>query len=119
MADRYIYLISEERHDLGPCKIGISGNPKSRLATLQTSYPYKLKIYAMQKIPETRKAERVIHHILGKTRTDGGKEWFDVPVWKAKEAVRLCLSRDQMPNEKNRKAYWSEVKARRIDLGVD
>lgn len=119
MTDRYLYLISEERHDLGPCKVGISTNPNRRLAALQTAYPYKLKIYAMQKIPDTRKAERIVHHILGKTRTRGGKEWFDVPIWKAKEVVRFCISQDRMPNEKNRKEYWSEIKARRIHLGVD
>lgn len=65
----YLYFIGA---DDGPIKIGITSNPKSRLRTLQSGYPLKLKILAL--VPNASLQESVYHERFAELRMEG--EWF-------------------------------------------
>jgi Meiotically up-regulated gene 113 len=56
-------------------KIGISNNPKRRLAEIQTYYPYSLCIARIIPTENARKLEFSLHKSLHKFRLKG--EWFD------------------------------------------
>lgn len=56
----------------GPVKIGISRDPKARLAQIQTSFPMRLVLIGTK--ASNVAAERAIHQLLGGARVSG--EWF-------------------------------------------
>jgi hypothetical protein len=74
----------------GPCKVGITSNPASRLKGLRTGHPYQLVIYELWDFEDRAfavAAERMAHVALKDFRLSG--EWFDI---KPKDAVgRITL----------------------------
>lgn len=71
----YVYFIQQGH---GAIKIGMSDEPESRLAELQTGAPRKLRI--LLKIPfssrrEAFEFERTMHELFSEFRLSG--EWFD------------------------------------------
>ena len=69
--ESYVYVIGCK--ELSQVKIGRSKNPGQRLLTLQTGFPYKLKLWAF--CPESKYlTEHDLHILLAKDRIEG--EWF-------------------------------------------
>ena len=68
----HVYLI--ECSVTGVFKVGMSRNPISRLASIQGSYPYLLKIRACSLSSNARAKERKIHSKLKAFKLSG--EWF-------------------------------------------
>jgi len=66
-----VYFIQSENG--GPIKIGISTNVQGRLASLQTGYPYPLKVLAT--IPGGEREEKGLHETFAEHRLSG--EWFE------------------------------------------
>ena len=80
----FVYVIKGE-HNL--CKIGISGNPSARLATLRTASPYPLDFAFVGVTPGSGlDIEQAAHAMLAGQRMNG--EWFDAPVALAVAAVQ-------------------------------
>lgn len=66
----FVYFIGAA---IGPIKIGIAEQPRTRLKILQTSYPYDLSILAMT--PGPRSLEMEYHRKFAMHRLRG--EWFE------------------------------------------
>jgi T5orf172 domain len=69
----YVYIILA--HETNTVKIGQSGNPKKRLATLQTASPNKLEIVGV--ITGSMQTEEWLHGLFRQYRRQG--EWFEFP----------------------------------------
>ena len=71
-----IYLIGREKFwNQNPFKIGFSANPASRLLSIQTGNPYRLRI--VKTWEGGVEEEKNIHAILQDFKSTGGSEWFD------------------------------------------
>jgi len=82
---QYQYVVAHA--PCGPCKAGITNNPRRRLRELQTGSPKKLKIWLCVRIPGgAQEVERKVHTALKPLRMEG--EWFDLTVEEAVVAVR-------------------------------
>ncbi len=68
----YVYFI-ENTHD-SLIKIGKSRNPEHRLATLQTSSGFELKLVAKEFVTKMSESEQYLHDLFDKDRVKG--EWF-------------------------------------------
>lgn len=79
---RYIYVIGSSESSL--VKVGISGAPEARLATLQCGNPRRLSI--LTTFEGTGEDEKRLHDKLSRYRTVG--EWFDIPHSEPAEFVR-------------------------------
>lgn len=77
----------------GPTKIGMAGNPQSRLSNLQTSCPFPIDLYATLNLPRELAAvtEQLAHEAFDSHRMQG--EWFDIAPLHAAIGV-LDLARD-------------------------
>lgn len=92
--DHYLYIIAKKCDDvglIGPVKVGISNNPKKRLATIQTACPFPVDLVYVFACPNREIAlqmERMFHQ----TRRDKCLygEWFDYSPRQA--TVILCLA---------------------------
>jgi hypothetical protein len=75
MMTSFIYIIGATEP---PYKVGISRDPNRRLKSLQTGYPYPLKLHYTKEtdICKTKLLETVIHRHLKLYKTTG--EWFNV-----------------------------------------
>lgn len=72
----YVYAIGQTNGE-GPVKIGISSDTQSRLAAIQTSYPYQLRVLSVSEwIPQARSVEARIHRFFEDFRLNG--EWFNI-----------------------------------------
>lgn len=82
----YLYIIAFALY--GPCKVGITNDPKRRLRELQTGNPDRLRIWLCIRIQSEviGEVERAIHDDLKPLRLTG--EWFDLTVEEAVVAVR-------------------------------
>ena len=80
----FIYVIGPE---VGPQKIGLSGDVDKRLQTLQTGFPQTLCVHHKEPIEakKVRVLEKKIHTELNHKRVRG--EWFDLTPSEAKEFV--------------------------------
>jgi DNA-binding XRE family transcriptional regulator len=84
-----LYVMKSEA---GHCKIGISHNPKKRLASIQTNSAYRIQLVAV--IPSERPChdEILAHRLLEDRRAAG--EWFNVS---EAEAVHAIAQAQTMP----------------------
>lgn len=88
---QYVYLIQAETptgYPL-PIKIGVSANPYSRCADMQTGSPYPLAILCTLELSTRAKAmrlERMLHAEFSDSRTGG--EWFSLDFFDADR--RIC-----------------------------
>lgn len=82
---KYLYVIGPKE---GPQKIGITGDVKQRLKTLQTGFPEPLFLHHYEEIEakSIRKLEKKIHTELNYKRAKG--EWFNITT---KEAVEYII----------------------------
>lgn len=83
-----VYVIAS---DGGMCKIGVAGDPKSRLNSLSTGHPYGLEVAETFVVEDgrARDIERKAHDILADKRLKG--EWFSVSPLEAIAAVRTAI----------------------------
>lgn len=90
-----VYVISavdKNGNPKQPVKIGITENPWGRLATIQTSCPFEIKLLHYLTLPNKRMArdlERMFHELHAKERSYG--EWFNIDPIKALQIVCLDL----------------------------
>ena len=107
MRQEYIYVFHCSR---GPCKIGISWQPKHRLAAVRTAAPWGVTDIGMYKIPEDKKREieRFVHKSLKDNHTAG--EWFDVSPEAAMKAVEDGLK------EFNVESEFQRITPRRVTM---
>lgn len=88
----FVYVIAiKTRPDI--VKIGVAGDVKRRLCSLQGASPDPLEVVFKIYFPNERKAfftERESHHILGTRRMRG--EWFSATIEDAIAAVRRAAS---------------------------
>lgn len=70
----YIYFIKAE--ETNKVKIGVATDVESRLASLQTSCPFKLKLEAKIQSEHPTLLERTLHYNLKDNRLQG--EWFNL-----------------------------------------
>jgi hypothetical protein len=78
----YLYIIAHKLDDgwQGPCKIGFSRGPESRVSALQAGNPKPIGVYATLRLNQRIApfVERMIHEVLVDKRLRG--EWFaDTP----------------------------------------
>jgi hypothetical protein len=66
----FVYFFQAETG--GPIKIGLSGNPNNRLASVQTGHPTKLRMLSV--VEGGSKTERELHSRFAHLRLEG--EWF-------------------------------------------
>jgi len=72
VGDGYVYVVGSGRPG-EPVKIGWSGDPESRLRSLQTGSAYRLRL--MTRYSGPRDLEKFLHDRFSRLRTHG--EWFD------------------------------------------
>lgn len=80
-ADVFVYVIAlrDGQEIKGPIKVGISSNPRARVASLQTACPFDLVLVREFRFPNREIAlqfEDAFHTTQAKHRTRG--EWFDL-----------------------------------------
>jgi hypothetical protein len=85
----HVYVIAASED--GPTKVGCGGNPRKRLASLQTGNPQPLSVFHVERTGYfSTSVEREVHQILASTRRpDGGKEWFEIRPAEAKIIVQV------------------------------
>jgi hypothetical protein len=89
----FIYLITGPP---GMVKVGVTTDPRGRLATLQTGSAYPLKFAAIMATPGTGYVvEARIHEILQAYRASG--EWFRVSPTRTLFAIRQALDELEEP----------------------
>jgi predicted GIY-YIG superfamily endonuclease len=90
--DHFLYVIARKSDDaglVGPVKVGISNNPKKRLATIQTACPFPVKLVYVFSCPNREIAlqmERSFHTTRREKCLYG--EWFD---YSPREAVSILI----------------------------
>lgn len=108
----FVYFITYEN---GPIKIGKANNIKARMATLQTSHPYKLEVLGLL-IGDPR-LEKALHTKFSHLRMNG--EWFrketELLDWIAENTIsseadvwKLQKKRDEL--EALKKSYYEKVR---------
>lgn len=81
---RYVYVIEERESRL--CKIGVSVNPKERLASLQTANPRPLTLRMLLWHKDSGWLEARLHGLFYENRVSG--EWFSVQPEQVAEKAR-------------------------------
>lgn len=92
---QFIYVIAESTS--GPCKIGITTDPRFRLSILQNGNPRKLTLAHYKQINYLSRLEyeRVAHALAGAAYQLVG-EWFDITTDSAVRAVdEACRMMDE------------------------
>jgi len=99
----YVYVISGAH---GLCKIGISGDPDARIATLRTSSPYALDLAYVTPAQDAFTVEQEAHQMLSRFRANG--EWFGVTPMVAIRAVQEAAQRtgDSLTHGDMRRDLW-------------
>lgn len=73
----YVYIMAKVG-GLGPVKVGISNNPRKRLATIATACPFPIELVFAFECPNleiARYMEKMFHETRGDHHLHG--EWFD------------------------------------------
>jgi len=84
----FVYVVSS---DTGVVKVGFSKDVASRLATLQTGNPDRLKVYTHHEVPASlaQIVERRAHELLHAAHMCG--EWFQVTAHEAEDAILTAI----------------------------
>jgi len=93
--DGHVYIVCHKDGEslVGPVKVGITYNVKSRLKSLQTGNPRQLVVFNYLVVPGkdiARDLEEGFHHTQREHRLAG--EWFDIDPTKANFILHLILS---------------------------
>ena len=81
----HLYVLSAHRH----IKIGFSKDVKSRITSIQTGCPHRVRLIKSWRSPYARFIEKLAHTIFAKWRVAG--EWFDLPPKVATSAIDLLV----------------------------
>lgn len=93
----YTYVIGPTLPKSGAVslKIGHAGDPDKRLGELQTGNPEKLEVLA--RWPNKGEfAERTLHREFESFRALGGREWFVLPLAKARELIARKTAQEML-----------------------
>ena len=90
----YVYVVGPE---IGPKKIGIAKNVRSRLSQYKTHNTQNVKLLFSINCPKdkAKRIEKSVHQALKERRVHG--EWFNVSVEEAKAAIRDAAAREKHP----------------------
>lgn len=83
----------EDEHGKNYLKIGVSSNPKSRLASIRTSCPVPINLVFLLKFENRKDAlavESLSHSAMLHCRTSG--EWFNEYLCGAQDTVETCAA---------------------------
>jgi hypothetical protein len=84
----FVYLLQDEQ---AATKIGISGDPRGRVASLQTGHPEPLRLVKAircRTAADARAVERDLHSHFERHRMNG--EWFDLSDRQVRRAITLA-----------------------------
>ena len=104
----YIYVIGSEN---GPCKVGITNSLTSRLRSIQTGSPHRLKLlyaHPCSDRDEAKAHEKMFHECHQECRLEG--EWFNLDAELAIEGVEDCFQIDEWHRNKE---IFERIQARR------
>lgn len=103
----HVYVIAASED--GPTKVGCGGNPKKRLASLQTGNPEPLNVFHVERTGYFSAAvEREVHRILAPTRSiNGGKEWFSIKPAEAKIVVQVVARAFELIHDRSKS--WMDL----------
>jgi hypothetical protein len=110
----YIYVIAQDRIKTeggirGPVKIGLTNNPNSRLATVNTGSPNPLLFACVLRVNDRELAqliERTAHGHFAEHRENG--EWFSVPPMEAAEFLCDFLDEFLLSGVAKRLIEWED-----------
>jgi hypothetical protein len=90
----FVYVIAHRHGDAGedvtgPCKIGISSNPATRLKLFQTGYPAHLVLCVAYRFPDKQIARHVEKSFLGYFKNIH-PEWCLKGEWVDRHPIWLC-----------------------------
>lgn len=90
----YVYIIAHEESGgaVGPVKVGVASDPRTRLKGLQTGNPRPLVLAAIFGTPNRSIAlalETAFHEVMADHRLSG--EWFNLAPERASVAMRINL----------------------------
>lgn len=91
----FVYIIATMLNDgpAAPVKVGIANDPFSRLKSVQTGNPHRLRLLAAIAVPDRSIAvelERAFHSVMDQYRMHG--EWFNISPAHASDSLRLNLA---------------------------
>ncbi len=90
----YLYLISRidsSGQPVPPVKIGVSGNPKRRIETIQTACPFAISLIDYFPLRNARKHEKELHDLFLEQHSFG--EWFNLPPKTVSHFIRYGIER--------------------------
>ena len=91
MQKGYIYLINEYGSELEHFKVGVTkGDVNKRLKSLQTGCPNELLLINQYESPHYLKIEKYLHRKYNNYSTDGGTEWFQLPIDEVFNFISEC-----------------------------
>jgi predicted RNase H-like HicB family nuclease len=111
----FIYVVES----IGAIKVGITSNLSSRLASLQTGSPHRLKlVYSKEIGDKAPSVERKTHFLLGQSRMSG--EWFSCSVTEATNAIEVAVFDPVIPEPNPPSSYYIAIigKSDGSDYGV-
>lgn len=91
-----VYILARRLSDglLGPCKIGVAGDPAARAKDIQTACPFEIALFRSWRLPISDRDvfmfERQLHELLAEHRLQG--EWFDLSPEQASDHVEITLA---------------------------
>jgi hypothetical protein len=87
----YLYVVAGS--DDGPCKVGVSAHPQSRLTAIQTGNPAQLSLRHVERIGVAAPlVERMVHRALARRKSDAHNEWYEVRPDEAKLVIRAAAA---------------------------
>lgn len=88
---RYVYLV---RAGQDQYKIGVSGDVRKRIASLQTSNINLVELVVSKRIVDESSVERHLHKKMREFSGTGGKEWFHLS---ADQAINVAIEISNIP----------------------
>jgi hypothetical protein len=97
MQKGYIYLINEYGSEPERFKIGITkGDINKRVKQLQTGSSNELLLINSYQSPHYLKIEKLLHRKYNSYSTDGGTEWFQLPIDEVFNFISECNTAHDM-----------------------
>lgn len=89
--EMYIYVIASSED--GPCKIGVSARPESRLSAIRSGSPVPLSLHYVEPIGVAAPlVEQALHTALRKLRCAAQNEWFNIRPIDARHLIRVMAT---------------------------
>jgi hypothetical protein len=103
---RYVYLVKAGKDQY---KIGVSGDVRKRIASLQTSNINLVELVCAKRIADESLAERSLHKKMREFSGNGGKEWFHLS---AEQAIEVAIEISNLPSVEIADVITNELKSK-------